>query len=125
MGRRKQYCTSLQQWVITSLEDGDEAEVKIVFAYEIDEEDSCQPLMDYLKHRKLPSELRNKTEVQQRASCFLDNGSLYRCSFLGFWLRCLDNEDRKQVMEEAHASVCKVHQSAQRLHDRVKSMGYY
>ena len=85
-------------------------EVKTVSVYEVDEEDWHQPLIDYLEHGRLPSELRHKTEIQRRASRFLYyKGTLYRCSFLGLWLRCLDNEEGKQVMEEAHAGVCRAY----------------
>jgi len=85
-----------------------------------------QLLIDYLEHRRLPSESRHKTEIQVRASRFLYyNGTLYRRSFLRLWLRCLDNEEGKQVMEEAHTVVCGAHQSGTKLHDCVKRMGYY
>jgi len=51
------------QWIVTSLEDGDEEEVKTVFVNEINEEDWRQSLIDYLKHEELSSELRHKIEV--------------------------------------------------------------
>jgi len=66
------------QWVVITPGDGDEEEVKIVSVYEIDEDDWRQLLIDYLEHRKLPSELRHKTKVKQRASHFLYyKGTLY------------------------------------------------
>jgi len=36
---------------------------------------------------------------------------------LGLCLQCLDEEERKQVMEEAHASVGSAHWSRLTLHD--------
>jgi len=96
--------------VVTTLEDGDVEEIKTVSIYEIDEEDWRQLLIDYLEHRKLPSESRHKIEVQWRASRFIYyEGNLYRRFFLSFWLRCLDNEEGKQVIEEAYAGVCGAH----------------
>ena len=66
------------QWLITSLEDRDEEEFKTISAYKTDAEDWHQPLIDHLEHGKLPSELRHKTEVQLRASCFLYyKGTMY------------------------------------------------
>jgi len=38
------------------------------------------------------------------------NGTLYQCSFFGLWVQCLDMEEAKQVMEEAHSGVCSAHQ---------------
>ena len=114
------------QRVVTSPKNGDEEVVKKVCAYEIDEEAWRLPLIDYLEYRNLLSESRHKTKVQRRALCFLYcKGILHRCSFLGLWLQCLNNEEGKQVMQEAHASVCGVYQSRLKLHDRVKRMGYY
>jgi len=52
------------QWVVTSPEDGDGEEVKTVSVHELDEEDWHQPLINYLEHRKWPSESRHKIEVQ-------------------------------------------------------------
>jgi len=37
----------------------------------------------------------------------------------------LDNEEGKQVMEEAHAGVCEADQLGPKLHHHVKIMGYY
>ena len=116
----KESCT---ERLIGRPKDSNEEEVKLVSVYEIDEEDQCQPLINYLEHRKLRSQSRHKTEAQWGPSRFLYyKGTLYRSSFLSLWLQCPDNEERKQVMEEAHASVCGVHQLGPKLHDRVKRM---
>jgi len=72
-----------RQWVVTPPADGGEEELKVVSACAVDKEDWRQPLIDYLKHGKLPSVVRHKTEIQRRASRFLYyKGTLYRCSFL-------------------------------------------
>ena len=42
-----------------------------ICALETDEEDWRQPIIDYLEHRKLPSDLKHKTEIRRRASRFL------------------------------------------------------
>jgi len=52
------------QWVVTSPKDRCEEEVKIVFIYEMEKEELCHPLINYLEHRKLRSESRHKIEVQ-------------------------------------------------------------
>ena len=112
------------QWVITPLVDEGVEEVKTLFVYEIDEEDWRQPFIDFLEYGRLPSESRHKAEIQRRASRFLYyKGTLYQRSFLGLWLRCLDNEE--EVMEEAHVSVCEAYQSGPKLNDRVKKISYY
>jgi len=111
-----------KQWVITLPNDDGEEEVKIFSACAVDKEYWCQPLINYMKYGKLPSDVRHKTKIQRRASHFLYyKGTLYRRFFLGLWLRCLEEEE-KQVMEEAHAGVCNVPQSGPKLHDRIKRM---
>jgi len=88
------------------LKDEHEEEVKIVSIYEIDKEDYCQPLIDYLEHEKLPSESKNKTKIQQGASSFLcTKGTLYQSSFLSLWLRCLDEEEQIQVIGRAYVGI--------------------
>ena len=84
------------QWVVTPLVDGGVEEVKTVSVYEIGKENWCQPLIDYLKYGKLPSEPRCKTKVQWRASRFLYYmWTLDRRSFLSLCLRCLDKKEGK------------------------------
>ncbi|KAB5516355.1 hypothetical protein DKX38_027003 [Salix brachista] len=62
-----------QRWVVPPLShDIEEKEqVGVVSVYEIEREDSRQPLIDYLRHGKLPKDLRHKTEVRRRASPFI------------------------------------------------------
>jgi len=93
-GRSRHYCAGLRSMGRSSSEDGDEEEVKTVSVYEVDRVAKHRPLIDYLKHRKLSNASRHKTEVQWRASHFLYyKRILYRHSFLGLWLRCLDDEE--------------------------------
>jgi len=79
----------------------------VIYVLETNAEDWHQPIIEYFEYGKLPSNLRCKTEIQQRASRFLNyNGTLYRRSFLGLWLRCLDMEEARKAMVEAHLGVC-------------------
>jgi len=83
----------------------------MICVLEINAEDWRQPIIEYLEHGKLPSDPRHEIEIQQRALSFLYyNKTLYRRSFLGLWLRCLDMEEAKQAMVEAHSGVCGAHQ---------------
>ena len=80
----------------------------------------------YLQHGKLPSDLRHKTEVKRRAPRFIYfKGTLYRRSFDGVFLRCLDNEEASKALHEAHFGTCGAHQSGAKLHFQIKRMGYY
>ncbi|KAL0402535.1 UNVERIFIED_CONTAM: hypothetical protein Slati_4283400 [Sesamum latifolium] len=89
------------------------------------QEDWRQPLVDYLKYGKLPSDPRRRIDIRRRATRFIYyKGTLYRRSFEGIFLRCLSDDEKDQAMEEAHSGVCGAHQSGPKLHFRIKRMGY-
>jgi len=113
-------------WVVPPDDEDSKEDVNMICVLEIDTEDLRQPIIEYLEHGKLPSDPKHKTEIQRRAlSFFYCSRMLYQRSFLGLWLWCLDLEEAKQAMAEAHSGLCGVHQSGPRLHDRIKRMGYY
>ena len=74
----------------------------------------------------LTSDPRHKTEVKRRAPRFIYfKGTLYRRSFDGVFLRCIDNEEASRALHEAHSGTCGAHQSGAKLHFQIKRMGYY
>ncbi|XP_009630743.1 uncharacterized protein [Nicotiana tomentosiformis] len=114
------------RWVIPRLLDLQINEIHHTSVRVIKEEDWRQPLIEYLEHGKLPEDSRQKTFIKRRASRFIYNkGILFRCSFEGLFLRCLDKEEACKAMEEAHSGSCGAHQSGPKLHFRIKKMGYY
>ncbi|KAL0462254.1 UNVERIFIED_CONTAM: hypothetical protein Slati_0113000 [Sesamum latifolium] len=103
-----------------------EEENHVMEVFEIEEEDWRQPLVDYLKYGKLPSDPRRRIDIQRRATCFIYyKGTLYRRSVEGIFLCCLSDDEKDQAMEEAHSGVCGARQSGPKLHFRIKTMGYY
>jgi len=113
-------------WVVPPDDVGSDKGVNMICVLKIDTENWRQPIIEYLKCIKLPTDPRHKIKIQRRALSFLYyNRTLYRRFFLGLWLRCLDLEKAKQAMMEAHSGVCGAHQSGPRLHDCIKRMGYY
>jgi len=78
------------RWVVTPSKEESAQEINAVSVYEVQKEDWRQLLIDYLSHKKLPNDVRHKTEIQRRAPRFLYyNDTLYRHSFHGLWMRCL------------------------------------
>ncbi|XP_070035112.1 uncharacterized protein [Nicotiana tomentosiformis] len=101
------------RWVIPRLLDLQINESHHTSIVVIEEEDWRQPLIEYLEHGKLPEDPRQRTDIKQRASRFIFyKGTLFRCSFEGLFLRCLDKEEAHQEMEEVHYGSCGAHQSA-------------
>ncbi|KAL2906100.1 Gypsy retrotransposon integrase-like protein 1 [Bienertia sinuspersici] len=114
------------RWVVTPPEFGTEEAANAVFVYEISEEDWRQPLVDYLKHGKLPDDVKHRMEIRRRVARFIYyKGTLHKRSFLATWWICLGEEEAQKVMEEAHSGFCGAHQSGPKLHDRIKRLGYY
>ncbi|KAB5563763.1 hypothetical protein DKX38_003817 [Salix brachista] len=82
-----------QRWVVPPLSHDikEKEQVGVVSVYEIEKEDWRQPLIDYLRHGKLPNDLRHKTEVRRRASRFI-------------YFQGLSNEDNVRLrLEELEA----------------------
>ncbi|XP_075107209.1 uncharacterized protein LOC142180167 [Nicotiana tabacum] len=113
-------------WVVPRLLDLQINESHHTSIRVIEEEYWRQPLIEYLEHGKLPEDSRQRTYIKRRAPRFIFyKGTLFRRSFKGLFLRCLDKEEARQVMEEAQCGSCGAHQSGPKLHFRIKRMGYY
>jgi len=56
------------KWVVTPSKDEFVQKINAVSIYEVQKECWRQQSIDYLKYRKLPSDVRYKTEIQRRAS---------------------------------------------------------
>ena len=67
-----------------------------------------------------------RTQVRRRAGSFiLRNDVLYKRSYEGVLLRCLDQKEAYATLKEAHGGECGAHQGGRNLHHRVRHMGYY
>ncbi|KAA0050334.1 uncharacterized protein E6C27_scaffold88G00600 [Cucumis melo var. makuwa] len=92
-----------QKWIVPSIESQYE-EAGVIYVYAIDEEDWCQPIIDYLEHGKLPTDPRHRAEIRRRAVQFIYyKDTLYRRSYEGLLLRCLGKEESTKALEEAHS----------------------
>ncbi|KAA0043322.1 uncharacterized protein E6C27_scaffold110G002330 [Cucumis melo var. makuwa] len=87
-----------QKWIVPSIESQYE-EADVISVYAIDEEDWRQPIIDYLKHGKLPTDPRHRAEIRK--------------------------EESTKALEEVHSGICCAHQSGPKLQYQLKRMGYY
>ena len=68
------------------------------------------PIIIYLQHRELPENKNEARDLQIRAARYaLIGNDLYRKSFTGPYLRCLNSEDARRLLEEIHEGVCGNH----------------
>ena len=58
------------RWALTFTEEYT-SETNAISVSVVEDEDWCQPLIDYLEHGKLPNDSRHKTEVRQKAPRFI------------------------------------------------------
>ena len=126
---------SLSQKQIVPLNESQYKETDVISVYAIDEEDWRQPIINYLEHGKLFTDLRHRAEIQRRVARFIYyndiarfiyyNDTLYRRSYEGLLLQSLEKEESTKALEEAHSGICGAHQSGPKLQHKLKRMGYY
>ncbi|KAL0319665.1 UNVERIFIED_CONTAM: hypothetical protein Sradi_5228000 [Sesamum radiatum] len=121
-----------KSWIIPPIFSDDEDDIfqeeenHIMEVFEVEEEVWRQPLDDYFKYGKLPTDPRRRTDIRRWAIRFINyKDTLYKRSYEGIFLRCLSDEENVQAMEEAHYGVCGAQQSGPKLHFRIKRMSYY
>ena len=76
----------------------------------VEEEDWRKPLIEYIEHGRLPEDPRVRADIKRRAPQFIFHDKmLFRRSYEGLFLRCLDKEEAQQTMEEAYSGTCGAH----------------
>ncbi|XP_070022888.1 uncharacterized protein [Nicotiana sylvestris] len=98
--------TVYQKWVVPPPNEveGEDNELKhLVVVSDVEKEEWRQPIIDYLCYGILPENPRRRTEIRHRTPRFLYyKDTLYRRSFEGVLLRCLEEEEALQALQEAH-----------------------
>ncbi|KAK4716571.1 hypothetical protein R3W88_014909 [Solanum pinnatisectum] len=75
-----------------------------------EDEDWIKPLIEYLEHGRLLEDPRVRADIKRRTPQFIFyDGILFRRSYEGLFLWCLDKEEAQQTMEEAHSGTCGAH----------------
>ena len=73
-------------------------------------------ILSYLKDGRLPSDPEEAKKIQKRAARFtVLNDELYKRGFSQPYLRCVEEEEAKYVLEEVHKGVCGDHMGAKSL----------
>ncbi|XP_034709724.1 uncharacterized protein LOC117932556 [Vitis riparia] len=95
-------------------------------ANQADGQEWAEDIIRYLRIGTLPEEPKqaHKTRVQY-ARFSLIRGHLYKRSFTGPYLRCLNHSEALYVLAELHEEVCENHSGGRSLAHRAHSQGYY
>ena len=83
-------------------------------------------IIKYLWAGTLPEEPKQAHKIRVQATRFtLIEGHLYKRSFTGPYLRCLNHSEALYVLVELHEGVCGNHSGGRSLAHRAHSQGYY
>jgi hypothetical protein len=84
------------------------------------------PLVDYLSQGKLPADKMQAVKLQTKALQYqLQDGILYRRSYLGPLLRCVTPEEANYLIREVHMGICGIHAGPRAVVAKIMNAGYY
>ncbi|XP_034709689.1 uncharacterized protein LOC117932524 [Vitis riparia] len=91
-----------------------------------DSQEWTNDIIGYLWTDTLPEDPKQAHKVRVQAARFtLVGGHLYKRSFTGPYLRCLNHSEALYVLTELHEGVCGNHSGGRSLAHRAHSQGYY
>ena len=79
----------------------------------------------YLLHEDLPEKKEARNLQIRAAQCALIGNHLYRKSFTGPYLRCLNLEDARRLLEEIHKDAYGNHSRGRNLAHKALTTAYY
>ncbi|GKA37833.1 reverse transcriptase domain-containing protein [Tanacetum coccineum] len=84
------------------------------------------PICEYLTKEILPEDKKKARVVRRKASRYtMINGTLYKKSFLGPWLRCVRPLQANYVLREIHEGSCSMHSDPRFVVAKAIRTGYY
>lgn len=83
-------------------------------------------IFNYVKDESLPSDPKEARRIQCRANRYFVLGEdLYKKTFSGTHLRCLNPQEARTVLEEIHSGICGSHSGGRTLAQKIIRQGYY
>ncbi|GJX84425.1 reverse transcriptase domain-containing protein [Tanacetum coccineum] len=99
-----------KQVLFEELKEKSISEVEILAVVEEEGDTWMTPIFEYLKDETLLTDVKKARAVRRRSQRFaVINGTLYRKSFLGPWLRCMGPLKANYVLREIHEGSCSMH----------------
>ena len=84
------------------------------------------PIRSSLKDGGLPPNPKEAKKIKKRATRFMMlNDELYKSGFSQPYLRCVEEEEAKYVIEEVHEGICGDHMRAKSLVQKIMRAGYF
>ncbi|GKB57896.1 reverse transcriptase domain-containing protein [Tanacetum coccineum] len=84
------------------------------------------PICEYLTKEILPADKKKARAIRRKAVRYtMINGTLYKKSFLGPWLRCVGPLQANYVLREIHEGSCNMHSGPRSVVAKAIRTGYY
>ncbi|XP_071698620.1 uncharacterized protein [Rutidosis leptorrhynchoides] len=95
-------------------------------AVEEEERSWMTPIIELLTKGTLPIDLSEARKIKMKAPMYLlDKGVLYRKSFLGPHLRCLNPTQAESIIREVHEGMCALHSGHKTVASKIMRLRYY
>ena len=84
------------------------------------------PILSFLRDGRLPPNSEEARKIKKRAARFMVlNDELYKRGYSQPYLRCIEGEEVKYVLEEVHKGICGDHMGAKSLVRKIMRTGYF
>ena len=84
------------------------------------------PIVSFLQDGHLPQNVEEAKKIKKRATKFtILNDALYKRGFSMPYLKCVDEDEAKYILEEIHIGICGDHASPKSLVSKVIQIGYF
>ncbi|XP_071714277.1 uncharacterized protein [Rutidosis leptorrhynchoides] len=112
--------------LVETLEHGSIEAEEICDLYPDEEDTWMKPIKDYLAYELLPEDKGDARKIRIKAPSYkLQDGKLYRKSFLTPWLRCVGPSQATIIIQEMHEGVCGFHAGPRSIVAKIMRLGYY
>ncbi|GKB77443.1 reverse transcriptase domain-containing protein [Tanacetum coccineum] len=115
-----------KQVLVEELKEKSISEVEIMAVVEEEGDTWMTPIFEYLTEETLPADVKKARAVRRKSQRFaVINGTMYKKSFLGPWLRCVGPLQANYVLREIHEGSCSMHAGTQSVVAKALRVGYY
>ncbi|GJW02790.1 reverse transcriptase domain-containing protein [Tanacetum coccineum] len=115
-----------KQVLVEELKEKSISEVEVLALVEEEGDIWMTPILEYLTEETLPADVKNARAVKRKSQRFaVINGTLYKKSFLGPWLRCVGPLQANYVLREIHEGSCSMHAGMRSVVAKALRIGYY
>ncbi|GKB17652.1 reverse transcriptase domain-containing protein [Tanacetum coccineum] len=115
-----------KQVLVEELKEKSVNEIEVLAVVEEEGDSWMTPIHEYLNNETLPAERKKARSIKRKSQRFaIINGTMYKKSFLGPWLRCVGPSQANYVLREIHEGSCSMHAGTRSVVAKALRTGYY